>query len=278
MRSRIRAVAPSSISDSHGSWPLALVGDTFSRLKRKAPRVHCFTNTVAQAFTANLLLAAGAIPSMTVAPEEIGQFMRRADALLVNLGTLDAERRAALPIALDAARQRGIPVILDPVFVDASAPRLALAREIIAAKPAIVRLNAAEFQALTGDEPTPRAVASYVWASEAVIALTGSSDIVCDGARLVRIHNGHPFMAQVTAMGCAAGALIAALTAACADPFAASLAGLTMLGVAGEIAASEAKGPGSFVPIIIDTLASLDHAALAAHARFEAEEPPEELP
>jgi hydroxyethylthiazole kinase len=40
---------------------------------------------VAQAVTANVLLAAGAVPSMTIAPEEIAQFVARADALLVRV-------------------------------------------------------------------------------------------------------------------------------------------------------------------------------------------------
>src|SRR5260370_12530061 len=92
------------------------IADTYLELRRKKPRVHCLTNSVAQAFTANLLLAAGAIPSMTIAPEEIAHFVRRAGALLVNLGTPDPERRSALPLALDAAAEPGIPPVLDPVF------------------------------------------------------------------------------------------------------------------------------------------------------------------
>ena len=66
-----------------------------SRLRAKSPRVHCITNSVAQNFTANALLALGAVPSMTLSGEEIGAFVARSDALLVNLGTFDRERREA---------------------------------------------------------------------------------------------------------------------------------------------------------------------------------------
>ena len=70
------------------------------------PRVHCITNAVAQNFTANMLLAAGAVPSMTIAPKEVGRFAARADALLVNLGTFDAG--AAEGVARgDRRRQQG---------------------------------------------------------------------------------------------------------------------------------------------------------------------------
>src|SRR5579862_7363023 len=71
------------------------------RLRARAPRVHCITNSVAQAFTANVLLAAGAVPSMTLSADEIGSFVASADALLVNLGTLDKERREAVAAALE---------------------------------------------------------------------------------------------------------------------------------------------------------------------------------
>jgi hydroxyethylthiazole kinase len=64
-----------------------IAADVLARIKGRAPRVHCITNSVAQAYTANVLLAAGAVPSMTIAPEEIAAFVAGADALLVNLGT-----------------------------------------------------------------------------------------------------------------------------------------------------------------------------------------------
>ena len=81
----------------------AIAGDVLARIRARQPRVHCITNAVAQNFTANVLLAAGAIPSMTVAPDEVGAFVARADALLVNLGTFDRERREATEIAIAEA-------------------------------------------------------------------------------------------------------------------------------------------------------------------------------
>ena len=71
------------------------------RLRAQSPRVHCITNAVAQNFTANVLLAAGAVPSMTLSAEEIGAFVAGSNALLVNLGTFDNERRAATEIAVE---------------------------------------------------------------------------------------------------------------------------------------------------------------------------------
>lgn len=50
-----------------GEFP-HIAADVLERLRQFRPRVHCITNAVAQAFTANMLLAVGAMPSMTLAP------------------------------------------------------------------------------------------------------------------------------------------------------------------------------------------------------------------
>ena len=116
---------------------------------------------MAQNFTANVLLALGAIPSMTVAPEEVGEFAARADALLVNLGTLDRERRQAAEIAIQTATEARRPWLLDPVFIDRSPRRAALARVLVARGPAAVRLNGDEFSALAESPPGEHALKRY---------------------------------------------------------------------------------------------------------------------
>ena len=98
---------------------------------RAGPRVHCITNAVAQNFTANVLLAAGCMPSMTLSAEEIGPFLAGAQGLLVNLGTFDRERREATAIAVEAAGQNKLTWVLDPVFVDRVPRRASFARELI---------------------------------------------------------------------------------------------------------------------------------------------------
>ncbi len=79
--------------------------------------------------------------------------------------------------------------------------------------------------------------------------------------------NGDPLMGLVTAMGCAGSALVAAALAVEADPFIAAGAALTAFGVAGEVAALDVVGPGSFAAGIIDALYGLDHATLRQRAR-----------
>jgi hydroxyethylthiazole kinase len=237
------------------------------RLRARTPRVHCITNAVAQNFTANALLAIGAVPSMTLSPEEIGSFIAGANALLVNLGTLDPERREATAIAVETATRLNLPWVLDPVFIDRSSPRAVFARTLLLSAPKAVRLNAAEFSALSGSEPSREALAAYARTAKAVIGLSGATDQVSDGERFAAIANGHALMAKVTAMGCAASALVAACLSVEPDAWRATAAALTIVGVAGELAAAKAAGPGSFAVAILDTLFNLDGPALIATAR-----------
>jgi len=237
------------------------------RLRAHGPRVHCITNDVAQNFTANVLLAAGCLPSMTLSREEIAAFVDKANALLVNLGTFDAERRAASQAAVVTAAGSDVPWVLDPVFIDRSPARAKFARTLLVRAPRVVRLNHAEFSVLTGTEPTPEMVAAAARAHDLVIALSGATDVVSDGERTVVIANGHPLMAKVTAMGCAASALIAACLAVEPDPWRASAAALTAVGVAGEVAAAKADGPGTFAVAVIDALYRLNSATLLAQAK-----------
>lgn len=239
-------------------------------LHKKRPRVHCITNAAAQVMTANLLLAAGALPSLTYSADEISDFTKSADALLINLGTLDAERRAAIPLAIEVARDQETPWILDPVFVNASAPRLFWANQLFASRPAIVRCNRDEFKALSGQTCELTAIERFAAFWGTTVAVTGPEDMIIGDGQCIHISNGHPWMNQTTAMGCAGTALSAALCAVGASPFVAASAALLILGITGERAADRSSGPGSFVAAFIDTVASLTPDDIIASARISA--------
>jgi hydroxyethylthiazole kinase len=246
----------------------ARTGELIALLRERRPRVHCITNSVVQALTANVLLAAGAIPSMTTSPEEVAHFAASADAILVNLGTLDGERRDAIEISLEVARDDGIPWVLDPVLIDRSEPRAELARTLALKEPRVVRANAAEFGALLQGDVNAETLDRFALDNITVAACTGAADLVTSGAKRARIENGQEWMAQVTGIGCAETALIGAFVAVEDDEFIAAAAGLLVMGVAGEIAAAKSSGPGSFSVALLDALAALDAASIESKARI----------
>jgi hydroxyethylthiazole kinase len=228
------------------------------RLRARRPAVLALTSPVAQAFTANLLLAAGAQPSLSQAGGEVEAFAERTDALLVNLGMLDLPRREAAEAALPVVERRGVPWLLDPVKAERSPDRAAFAQRLLAFGPAAVHANA---------EEAPL-VAAWPGTTDCVLALTGPVDEVRRGDRSLRIANGHPLMAAVTAVGCAGMSLAAAFLAVEDDPWLAVAAALLALGVGGELAGEAARGPGSFQPALLDALYSLDEETLCRRSRI----------
>jgi hydroxyethylthiazole kinase len=252
----------------HAPLELAeIAADVLARIRDRAPRVHCITNSVAQQYTANMLLAAGAVPSMTISPEEIGAFVAGASAVLVNLGTFDIERRSAIDVAVRTAAEKRLPWLVDPVFIGRSPTRTHFARALLDRQPSVVRLNHSEFAALSENEADAGAAARFAQAHATVVALTGNVDIVTDGERSSAVANGDPLMGLVTAMGCAGSALVCAALAVEADAWLATLAALAAFGVAGEIAAQRAHGPGSFAAAMIDALHGIDRGLLRARVR-----------
>jgi hydroxyethylthiazole kinase len=239
-----------------------IAADVLARIRERTPRVHCITNSVAQQYTANMLLSAGAVPSMTTSPDEIEAFVAGADAVLINLGTFDRERKTAIETATAMTAARGLPWLVDPVFVDRSPVRAQFARALVARRPAVIRLNHAEFAALSGSAPEGDAAPRYATGHATIVAVTGDVDVVTDGTRRIAIANGDPMMRLVTAMGCAGAAFVCAALAVEADRWLATLAALAAFGVAGEVAAERASGPGSFAAAMIDALHELDRATL----------------
>ncbi len=232
----------------------AIAGTLLARLRRERPPVHVLTSPVAMSFSANVLLAAGAEPSMTSRPEVVEEFVAATRALVVNLGMLDADRETAVRRAVAAAAARGRPWLLDPVKVEQAGRRRRLALELLRQRPAVLRANREEIACLAGAGQEPAALAR---AFDTVVLATGRIDRVTDGRRSFGLALGSPLMDRVTAMGCALSALAGAFLAVAADAFEAAVASILVFDVAGELAAEGARGPGSFRVAFLDTLYGL---------------------
>ena len=102
-----------------------------------------------------------------------------------------------------------------------------------------------------------------------MVTVSGPVDLIVQGERLARIHNGDPIMGRITGMGCTATALMGAFAAVNPDPFRAAVGAMVVLGVAGELARQHSQGPGSFQVALLDQLASLRQEDLERLARIE---------
>ncbi len=239
---------------------LLQAGEILTRLRTQKPHVHAMTNPVAQTLSANALLALGVSPSMTSDRDESADFIRHAQATLANLGMLDSVRRDAL----EASSFLFGKWVLDPVKIDISLRRLSLAQKLIQAKPTIIKLNTAEASMLFyGKKPT-----EYAFENKLVVAITGAQDTVTDGTNTCAILNGHSYMSQSTAIGCVAGAIVTACLAVEKDAYMATIAGLVITGIAGEIGAQKAHGSGTFPAAFIDALFHLTPEQILAQGRI----------
>ena len=256
-------------------------GSTLGVIRERKPLVHNITNYVVMNETANAILALGALPVMAHAKEEVREMVGLAGALVLNIGTLSEEWIDAMLLAGTAANDRGIPVVLDPVGVGATAYRTATAKRILdTVAVTVLRGNAGEVATLVGVEAEVRGVESVGAGGDPaelardaartlglVASVTGAVDHVSDGERAAAVSNGHELLAAITGTGCMSSAITGCFLAGKEDPFEAAAEALVAFGVAGEDAAAESKGPGSFHANLYDALAALDPVTLSGRAK-----------
>lgn len=259
------------------------VSEDLKRVRLESPLVHNVTNFVVMNWTANCLLAIGASPVMAHAPEELDEMVALSRALVVNIGTLSRDWVESMRLSLRAAQGLERPMVLDPVGAGATRFRTRTLRDFLEeTPPTVLRGNASEILALNSDQGETKGVDSS-HASDAaleaarelskrhgcVVCVSGAVDYVVHESKSARIVNGAQIMTRITGMGCAATALIGAFVAVQPSPFRATVSAMTVMGVAGELAASQAKGPGSFQPAFLDALHSIDESTLRSHSRLE---------
>jgi hydroxyethylthiazole kinase len=251
------------------------------------PLVHNITNLVVMNYNANVLLALGASPVMAHAQEEVEAMASIAQALVVNIGTLDPRWVASMRLATAAARGRGIPVVLDPVGAGATPYRnLAVAEIIGAGPPSVIRGNGSEIMSVAGHSAATRGVDSATSSGSAtdaarrlarehgaVVCVSGADDHVIDAdGRWLVLSNGHPWMTKVTGVGCSATAMIGAFAAVQPDAWRATAAAMAYLGVVGEWAAERVQaaggGVGSYQIALLDGLFMLDEQAFVSRLRI----------
>jgi hydroxyethylthiazole kinase len=232
---------------------------------------------------ANAILALGALPVMAHAREEVEEMVGLAGALVLNIGTLSEGWIEAMVAAGAAANARGVPVVLDPVGAGATRYRTETAKRLLdTLDVAVLRGNAGEVATLVGVEAEVRGVESVDAGGDpaelaraaarslgVVASVTGVVDHVSDGERSAAVANGHGLLAAITGTGCMSTAMTGCFLAAKDDPLEAAVEALVAFGVAGEDAAVDAKGPGSFHASLYDALAALDPATLSSRAKVD---------
>lgn len=249
-------------------------GELVDKLRKQRPVIHEITNYVTAESCADAALAAGASPVMADEPEEAAEITAGANALILNLGTLNFNKQIAMERSVATAKAKGIPVILDPVGVMASKFRLNFALKLLNNNCIdIVRGNFSECSALLNgtangqgvdniEGQTEEGVALKVAKDAAakfncVFAVTGAIDNISNGKQAVVLNNGHPLLQDITGSGCMTTTLVGCCAAVTKDMLIAAALGVVIMGQSAELAANfleKKDGPGMFKVRLIDCI------------------------
>lgn len=263
------------------------IAKILGEVRIKKPLVHNITNYVTVNDCANVTLAIGASPIMADDIGEVVEITSISAALVINIGTLNQRTVEAMLCSAKKANELGIPVVLDPVGAGASTLRNKTTEDILSkVKISVLRGNMSEISFIAGLGGTTKgvdasesdlqskdgvAIASTVAKKlGCVVAITGATDIISDGERVVTISNGHKMLSNVTGTGCMTTALVGAFCGASEDIFVATLGGIASMGIAGEIAYEKAgeKGTGSFHIAIIDAISKMTPDVILERAKI----------
>ncbi len=251
-------------------------------VREKKPLIHSITNPISINLCANACLGVGARPIMAEHPEEVAEITETADALLLNLGNITDTRLKSIEISASTATKRKIPFVMDAVGVACSALRRRFAKKLIEGNcPNVIKGNYSEIKALFDVEYKSSGVdaedlsirevchtAIQLAARHGTIVLvSGKTDIVTDGKRLVYIKNGCAQLAKVTGTGCMLGELCACFLAV-GDGFEAAIAACAVSGICGELSKTH-KGSGTFLTNLLDNLSVFDNEEIKKYLKLE---------
>lgn len=252
------------------------------QIKREKPLIHSITNPISIHDCANVILAAGGRPIMAEHPKEAAQITGTAKALMLNLGNITDVRMESMEISRCAAKEKGIPVVLDLVGVSCSDLRYEYAKTLlskggitilkgnisellaIAGQPShSIGIDAGREDALSGENLSEcRSIFEKLSGKTGALVLaSGENDLIIgpDGAYLAS--NGVEMLSGITGTGCMLGALCAAYLSA-GSPLSAALLSVSMMGIAGELAAEKSRYPGTFQIELLNQLYGMEDREL----------------
>ena len=261
-------------------------GELLALVRQRQPLVHHITNAVTISECANITLAAGGLPVMANAVEEVEEMVEQAQALVLNIGTLTREQVEAMLVAGKRANALQIPIVLDPVGVGATKMRLDVAKRLLAElKINVIKGNAAEIAILAGGKAKMLGVEAVEVAdhvdllaldlarkSKATVVVTGKVDLVTDGEQLWAIHNGHVLMSRIVGTGCMTASVMGCFAAVCDDYQKAAAAAAVALNVAAELAAECKKTPVAFRQELFDRLHALTPETMTRRQKLKIKE------
>ena len=180
------------------------IAELYNKIQEERPIIHCITNAVTVNDCANILLAAGASPTMAHHPLEVEEITAGTKALVCNFGAIaDYE---AMEKAGRVADELGHAIVIDPVGVSGSSYRREKCQTLI-------------------------------------MIASGEKDIITDGTAIYICENGDAKMAKITGSGCMSSVMLGAFLGT-EPSVQSAAACCAFVGIAGELASEKTDACG----------------------------------
>jgi thiamine-phosphate diphosphorylase / hydroxyethylthiazole kinase len=234
---------------------------------------HNMTNTVVQNFAANVCLATGSSPIMSINAIEAADLAKLGGALVINMGTVTPDTINAYLAGMKAYNAAGNPVLFDPVGGGATTLRRESIKTLLTEGFfSVIKGNEGEISAVAGTSNVQqrgvdsgpststkvdkvKLVKELARREHCIVLMTGAIDYLSDGDRTLGISNGSHWLGRITGSGCALGSTIASYVALHRDDkFLAALTAILHYEIAAEWAERQCRGPGTFIPAFLDEL------------------------
>jgi len=254
------------------------------KVREVHPLVHHITNYVTVNDCANVCICAGGSPIMSDSAYEVEEMVASADALVLNIGTINERTLESMKRAGKAAGKVGKPIILDPVGVGATKYRTNVVEGLISSlHPSIIKSNMGEMSTIVGCKGMVRGVDSvssckdladrmlaFAKENRCVLVSTGPTDYVTDGRTFFELSNGVPMLENVSGTGCSVTTMIGVYAGACGPSAESAVAAVSAFNIAAEDAIGHCAGPGTFKPALLDSLYAMKPETIDEKVRFKA--------
>lgn len=252
-------------------------------VKKKNPLVLHYTNEVTINDCANITLALGASPLMSYSKEELEEVVSIANAVVINIGTMNSSYLDLFIEAGKMANKYNKPVILDPVGVFATKTRKDFINRLLnEVKFQVIKGNSSEIKYIGGFDVRGKGVDSFddeedlleiikkiAIKLECVVASTGKIDIITDGKNTTKVHNGTQKLKSITGTGCMTASLIGSYLGCTNNILQAATMGVITMSLSGELADKEEIPIGNFKVKLMDTVYKLNEETIKKFGRVE---------
>ena len=222
------------------------------------------------------VIAVGASPIITASVQESEQVAYRANSISMNTGTINDGQAESMILAGVKANEVNIPIVFDPAGVSFSKFRAQTTLKILnKIKVSVIKGNYSEIAFLAGENISSQGLDSFE-ADEydcvnvalkladkysCTVILTSKTDIVADSTDVIKIYNGTPMLQKLFCSGDIVGTIAAAYSGISRNFLAASTAAVSMVSLAGELAAENLANDldiGTFKTNFFNQLSKID--------------------